>query len=145
MTSFTATFRVYGDPKGQPRPRAASHGGHARLYDPGTAKPWKEAIVIAARPSAPPEPIGVPVSVSITLWLPRPASRSRKKDHDGELWAPKKPDVDNAEKAVFDALVAMGFIADDALIVENRTSKRYHAKNSAPGALITIRTIEGNP
>ena len=32
------SFTVLGDPKGQPRPKAFSRGGHAAVYDPGTAE-----------------------------------------------------------------------------------------------------------
>lgn len=142
MTAFSATFRVYGDPKGQPRPKAARHGGFTRVYDPGTANSWKEAVVIAARPHAPSEPLAGHLSVRIEMWLARPQSMSRKKDPDGAVWAPKKPDNDNVEKAIWDALVGMGFIADDAMIVHNETRKKYHPKGAAPGARITVATLE---
>ena len=143
--AFSATFRVFGDPKGQPRPKAARHGGFTRVYDPGTANSWKEAVVIAARPHAPPEPLRSCIRFEIDLYLARPASRCRKRDPDGPIWAPKKPDSDNAEKAIWDALVQAGFLADDAFICHNETRKMYTAKNGAPGALITIERLETVP
>ena len=38
-----------GIPKGQPRPRAFSRNGHARVFDPGTAEGWKSAVAVAAQ------------------------------------------------------------------------------------------------
>ena len=48
------TVRVYGEPKGQPRPRAFAKpigGGKfsARVYDAGTAEGWKSQIAQAFR------------------------------------------------------------------------------------------------
>ncbi len=44
--NFTA--QVIGEPKGQPRGRAVSIAGHARVYDPKTAEGWKSLIAAAA-------------------------------------------------------------------------------------------------
>ena len=49
-----ASFRVYGEPKGQPRPSATrryrkGHAGKAGMYDPGTAEGWKARVDLAGR------------------------------------------------------------------------------------------------
>lgn len=59
-------FRVYGVPKGQPRPKAFARnfGGkwQARVYDPGTAESFKSAIAAAAQNCRPKVPLSGPIS-----------------------------------------------------------------------------------
>ncbi|MCH7474591.1 MAG: RusA family crossover junction endodeoxyribonuclease, partial [Gemmatimonadetes bacterium] len=68
----TIQFFVEGDPKPQPRPRAFSIGGTARVYDPHTAEGWKSAIADAARPHCPAEPWRGPVEIALVFTLTRP-------------------------------------------------------------------------
>lgn len=138
------SFFAQGIPKGQPRPRAFAMKGHVRVYDPGTAEGWKSCIAEAARPFVS-ERIASPVSVSCTFVLPRPKChyRSGKNSHELKADAPcfhtGKPDIDNFEKAVFDALVVIGLLADDAFIVESHASKIYATDQTKTGAYITLR------
>ena len=64
-------FFAAGLPKGQPRPRAFSRGGHARVYDPGTAEGWKASVALAARDELPPAPLEGALSVSLRFYMPR--------------------------------------------------------------------------
>lgn len=129
------TFFAPGLPKGQPRPRAFARkmGGKfvARVYDAGTAEAWKSEIAVAAKPYLPPAPIRSPVSLSLTFVMPRPKGHYRTGKHAGELrpdaalYHTAKPDFDNLAKCVADVLTALGFVQDDALIVQHTFAKLY--------------------
>jgi len=135
-------FDVYGEPKGQPRPRAFARGGKARVYDPGTAEGWKGSIALAARDHLPPCPIDSPVRVAVTFFFPRPARLLRKRDPDCTIPHTAKPDSDNAAKAVLDCLTSIGMWRDDALVCSLIAEKNYAARGQASGALIQIFTQE---
>lgn len=135
------TILVRGIPKGQPRPRAFAFHGRARVYDPGTAEAWKSEIALAARPYVPREPIAGPVSLVVCLWFPRPKShylRGAIRASAPAMYV-SKPDVDNAVKAVMDALTAIGMWRDDAQVCSLCVSKMYTAGDAKPGAMITIQ------
>lgn len=121
-------FFADGEPKGQPRPRAFSRGGHARVFDPGTAEGWKSQIAIAARPHIPTEPLAGPIKLRLWFHIPRPKSHRTIK---GVLKAKapfsctKKPDIDNYAKAVMDALTVLRFWQDDCQVCELVASKHF--------------------
>lgn len=145
------SFFAQGVPKGQPRMRAfARKFGdkfQARVYDPGTAEGWKSCVAEAAKPFLRSERITDPVFVSCVFVLPRPkkhfftGARSNVLRPDAPLYDTRKPDLDNYEKAVWDALVIIGMLADDALIVQNTSSKLF-AFGPKTGALITIQPAD---
>lgn len=135
---LVAEFTPRGKPKGQPRGRATIRGRHAGIYDPGTADGWKSIVAFAGEPHRPSQPIEGPVSVAIDLLMPRPSRLMGKRHPDGEVWCTTKPDIDNAEKAILDALTNAGWWRDDAQVVELSSSKAYHSKTGIPGARISI-------
>lgn len=145
MTSFTASFRVDGIPKAQPRPRAfARRMGSkfvARVFDAGTAEGWKSSVVAAARELRPVAPLETPLEVAIGFFLPRPKSKCRRADPDGPVPCTSKPDCDNLAKAVLDALMQDGWCRDDSQVVRLVVEKNWHAKDGRPGALIVVREI----
>ena len=131
---------VPGVPKGQPRPRAFSHNGKARMYDPGTAEGWKAAIAAEVQPHLPPEPFGGPVAVSLRLVMPRPKTHYRKAGLKPEApaWHASKPDIDNIVKAVCDALTTIGLWCDDAQVCRLTASRIYGDK---PGTLLEVKEV----
>jgi crossover junction endodeoxyribonuclease RusA len=131
-------IRIEGKPKGQPRPRAFSRGGHAAVYDPGTAEGWKALIATAARPKLPDIPYGGPISMFVTYEMPRPKRLMRKKDPEHALPHIGKPDIDNLNKAAIDALTQIGMWRDDCQVFHINAHKQYHAKRGKPGATLTI-------
>lgn len=139
--SFTATIRVDGVPKAQPRARACRRGAHAGVYDPGTAEGWKSIVVFAARPHRPTSPIAGPVCFSVDLFFPRPKSLCRRRDPEGPVPHTAKPDRDNCEKALLDALKQDGWFRDDSQVCDGRVRKFYHAKGGRPGAEITVQEL----
>ncbi len=137
------TFDAYGEPKGQPRPRAFYNKktGRAAVYDKGTAEGWKGLIALAARNFLPNTPIDQPLRVAVTFFFPRPKRLLRKKDPVGNIPHTAKPDGDNLMKAVLDCLTQIGMWRDDSLVCSQFIEKYYVARDQAPGALIQIFTI----
>jgi len=137
MWTLVAEFRVPGEPKAQPRIHVVK-GGHA--YTPNSAKGFKERVHWEAKNCCP-QPIGdsaTPIRVDITFYLRRPKRLCRKRDPQGPLYATKKPDRDNLDKSVLDALVGAGVIIDDAQVVSGQLEKYYHAVGEGPGVSISI-------
>jgi Holliday junction resolvase RusA-like endonuclease len=144
-TNGVITFWVPGVPKAQPRPRAFARfiGGKptARVYDAGTAEGWKGCIAIAAQRHAPASPLRGPLFIDIDFVFPRPKSLMRRKDPDGEFWHTAKPDRDNCDKAVLDALKTLGFFVDDAQVCGGEVRKLWVSKTGSPGARVRIHAF----
>ena len=128
---MTLIWRVWvsGTPKGQPRPRAFSRGGKARVFDPGTAEGWKSSIAVAFRLLLEQHPpIVGPVRLELDCHFDRPKSH-RRASFDLKPTAPwyhtSKPDADNVAKAVLDALTTLGIWHDDAQVAELLVVKQY--------------------
>lgn len=117
---------IEGEPKAQPRPRAfARKMGNlirAGVYDAGTADGWKSCVMRAMAKFANRE-ISGPVRIDLTFFMPRPKYMLTKKFPDHEVWHTKKPDRDNLEKAVLDALKDIKVLGDDCLVVDGRLRK----------------------
>jgi len=131
---------VYGEPKGQPRPRAFVRGNRAAVYDPGTAEGWKGQIAMAARAHLPEAPLLGPIRLGLTFYFPRPGRLMRKRDPDGPVMHLSKPDFDNASKAVADCLTQIGMWRDDQQVCSWTGEKYYTGKHQAAGASIAIST-----
>lgn len=111
------------------------------MYDPGTANAWKLLVRNAAM--RPWDRMGRhvfdgPVSVGLYVFMPRPKTHSNSKGAlkpSAPRWHTNKPDIDNLEKSVFDALTNMGVWTDDSQVCQVSKAKVYGAR---PGALIII-------
>lgn len=134
------TFFAPGRPKGQPRVRAFARGGHAAVYDPGTADGWKSDIAIAAKEFLHSSPFDCPIICNLVFLFPRPARLMRSKDPEGRIPYIAKPDRDNSDKAVLDCLTSIGMWRDDALVYDGRITKYYAAKSERTGCHIQIIT-----
>lgn len=138
----TIQFTVPGDPAGQPRPRAARMGGFIKIYTPDGAKDWKNRIILYARSHAPRTPWTGPVRCSIDFYRERPQRLMTRKYPDAAFWCTVKPDRDNLDKCVLDALTKCGFWIDDNQVVGGEIRKFWVAKDSQPGAEITLELLE---
>ena len=122
---------VPGLPVAQPRARAVSFRGHARMYNPGTANEWKACVIHALRQYFGTFPADVPIRCDLTFYLPRPKSHfgSGKNAQMLKKSAPTrptgKPDRDNLDKAVCDAITAAGVWVDDSQVTSGTIRKRY--------------------
>jgi Holliday junction resolvase RusA-like endonuclease len=116
MTLFS--FRVYGDPVPQPRPRVSTAGGFPRAYVEAGHPIHAFRLAVRAGAIAAGVPLAVgPVEVSILAVFARPPSH-RKADGSLRAGAPLFPghrcgDADNLAKGVLDALTGVSFIDDD--------------------------------
>ncbi len=145
------SFFVRGAPKGQPRPRAFARKfgdkWSARVYDAGTAEGWKSLVAVAYRETvgAVIAPIHGPVRLEVTFWMARP--KSHRGAHGLKPSAPKahvqKPDLDNLEKAVMDALTQIGAWLDDAQVCEKVSRRMWVPEDGGcEGAHIVIFEIK---
>ena len=138
------TLVVLGDPKGQPRPKAFCRGGRASVYDPGTAEGWKSQIAVAAKEQGVAGlMLDMPLRVDITCYFRRPKShyRTGKNSHilreNAPKWNASKPDRDNLDKAICDALTNLGVWRDDAQVVDGHAPRKRFS-DGAPRTLIII-------
>jgi Holliday junction resolvase RusA-like endonuclease len=144
-------FFVQGEPKAQPRHQTTAlmdrHGKPIvdstgrpvlRQYTPDSADAWKQAVQVDGHPHRPEHAIATPVGLKIAFFMPRPKRLMRKSDPDYPLEHPVRPDLDNLEKAVMDAMTDAGWWTDDCLVVAKQSSKQYHAKTGKPGAMIEL-------
>lgn len=121
------TFVIYGEPQGKGRPKFTMTG-HA--YTPERTKSYEAEIVAAFRREFPDFvrwEKGVPLRVRIKAVYGVPVSDSKAKRErklTGAIRPTKKPDADNVEKAILDALNGIAW-RDDAQIVDIRTVKEY--------------------
>lgn len=136
------SFRAIGIPKAQPRAKACIRGRHAGVYDPGTADDWKTVVRNAALAQWDRRIIEVPVTVLMQFHLPRPKSHYKRDElrDNAPSWVTTKPDLDNLEKAVLDALTNIGLWRDDAQVVGVLKTKSY--ADGLPCATVDILTAD---
>jgi Holliday junction resolvase RusA-like endonuclease len=120
---------VEGAPRAQPRPRKGRYGN---FYNPNSADSWKEAIRIVFLTNRKPQITGA-VYLKIRFSF-------HKKGIYGEQPHTVKPDKDNLEKAVMDALTSIQIWEDDCRVYGGNTEKYWTPGKS--GAQIWIETEE---
>lgn len=125
---FSTNFIVYGVPVAKGRPRFARRGSFISTYTPKKTKDYEDSVREEARIAMGSEkPLETPVSVYLYIRLPIPQSYSKKRTQaclDGLELPIKKPDIDNAAKAVLDGMNGIVY-QDDAQIVSLHIKKLY--------------------
>lgn len=144
-------FYVLAEPKGQPRARARGRkfGDKVsiKMYTPDSAAGFKEAVMAEAFKHKPPAPILGPVRIEIIAAFPRPKGhyRTGKNAHllkkSAPFWHTGKPDRDNLEKVVLDALTRVGFWRDDAQACAGSLVKAYAADPTTVGVSIEVKEL----
>lgn len=86
---------------------------------------WCDLVIYCARPAA---------------LIPNPRSRRPQPPEDAFV-APCKPDADNVAKAVLDALVQAGIVADDRSCVSLRVRKFYAAIGRTPEVWVALGAV----
>jgi Holliday junction resolvase RusA-like endonuclease len=107
------SFFVAGVPVAQPRARSGTHG---RFYTPDNGvKVWKTAVRTAARKALGKKKLQGGILCELQFLMPRPKRLIWKNKPMQTLPCCVKPDIDNLQKAVFDALNGVAW-KDDAAI-----------------------------
>lgn len=134
-------IKVIGEPAGQPRARPSRAGGFIRMYTPKVADGWKRMIYLAAIGRRPPQPHDGPVRVDWWVYFPRTKDLEHPSAPDEAIPHCVKPDRDNVEKVILDALTEARYWLDDSRVYAGHVHKQYVARGSRPGARIIV-TLE---
>ena len=138
------TFFVAGLPVAQPRARAARRGRFITIYDPDSADDWKMIVRNEAKNAwtdYPNQWLG-PLCVNLTFFFPRPKGHFNSKGAlkpNAPLWHTSKPDRDNSDKAILDALTNLGLWGDDKQVCDGRIKKLYAPADGRCGCQVEIR------
>jgi len=139
---MTIEFTVPGTPVAKARPRTARlPNGGTRHYTPAKTEQWEARAAYAAHQAiikAGTHPYQGPVAVIITAVFPVPDSWPkwrREAAMNGEVVPTAKPDMDNVEKAVKDAMNGVVY-RDDAQVVVKVTELKY---GEEPGVHVAVK------
>jgi Holliday junction resolvase RusA-like endonuclease len=148
-----ATLNVTGVPMAQPRqrhrivkPKSGKQFVHNYTPQDHESRSWKDLIMIEALKNKPKFPLTGPLQISWDMFFPRPKSHyvGGKRDNPIKENAPilydKKPDRDNCDKAILDALTSVGIIHDDKTVCTGTIRQLY--ADGYPGAIITIEEYQ---
>lgn len=122
-------FTVFGEPRGKGRPRF-SKSGHT--YTDSETRNYENKIIAYYRKAHGafqfPETAFVSVDVMAYLPIPKSATKARRAGMEaGTILPSRKPDVDNIEKAVLDALNGIAY-KDDSRVCRTSCAKFYGAE-----------------
>lgn len=139
-------------PVAQPRPRATSFGNKTRVHEvthikqlDGTRKPhpisaFKATVRLAAQQAYSGPPLEGPLQLDCLFVFGRESSKVWKTRPMPRYWHTVKPDRDNLDKAVLDALKGT-VLADDCSVCDGRITKQRAAGDEQPHCVITITTL----
>jgi Holliday junction resolvase RusA-like endonuclease len=133
------TITVIGmpGPMGSKRFVGTSKAGRGILIESSKkVKPWREAVVFAARENG--GKLTGPVHLHVTFSCPRP--KSAPKSH---IYADRKPDLSKLVRSTEDALTDAGVWEDDARVVTCLAAKVFAGSGQTdaldvPGCVIRI-------
>ena len=115
-------FEILGRPKGKGRARH----GNGHTYTPEDTRAYMDYVAYCFRQAGGKKTI-YPVVVKMVVFMPIPKNFSKQMRIQalaGFVLPQVKPDNDNVEKIVFDALNGVAW-NDDTQVVENRTVKYF--------------------
>lgn len=116
-------FVVWGESIGKARPKTVTlPNGQVSTYTPKKTRTWEGIVRDIAEQFAPPQLLDCPLRADVWFVRLKPKS-ARRTDH----WPATKPDLDNLEKAVFDAIEKVLY-TNDSRIVTKRTHKVFGDK-----------------
>lgn len=138
-------FTVDGKPKGKGRPRTSKHGG--RPFTPKATAAAEREIAQLARlemRSAPLMTGTVALSIEAVFKVPKSWSPKLKAAAlSGELEYTGKPDRDNIEKLVMDALNGVAWIDDAQVNRGTSVTRRYGAPERVEIVIEELECAEG--
>lgn len=144
----TIQFTIPGVPVSQPRARATmARSGrpgaqHARVYNPpGPIDAFKALTRLAASQAFTASPLTGPLRVDSVFVFPRTVGQIWKRKPMPRIWHAKKPDRDNLDKAILDAMTGVVWL-DDAQVCDGRLTKWIAAGDEQPHVMVTITVLD---
>ena len=136
------TLRVIGTPgpQGSKSFKGISKNGHAILTESSQkVKPWRLAVIWAARENG--MRCTGAVAVQLFFTLPKPKSAPKRR----VTYPDRTPDLDKLCRSTFDALTQSGAIEDDARVISLLAQKCFPGEHEdaldVPGAVIRIWSV----
>lgn len=145
-------FTIPGEPLSQPRQsirtfnRAGGKGPIATAYLPKShpVNTWKAIVVMAARQAYQGPPLEGPIRLSMVFVMPRTKGQTKPGKAMPRLWHTKRPDRDNLQKAVKDALTGVVW-GDDSQVCSGPCDKVIASGDEQPRCEVTIEQITEAP
>lgn len=112
-------FTVPALPIAQPRAKATTINGQARMYEAASKHPvhaFKSTTRLVASEAYQGPPLTGPLFMEIEFVFARPSSMRWKSKPMPRTWHAKRPDADNLIKAVLDALNGRAFVDDSQFV-----------------------------
>jgi Holliday junction resolvase RusA-like endonuclease len=120
---------IPGAMRGKGRPRFSARGGFARAYTDEKTRNAETWVKVCAREQYIGPPLAGAIAVTMTVGVAIPASWPKRKQAEALRHTVRptgKPDLDNTEKLIFDALNGLVW-KDDAQVVRVSKAKLYQA------------------
>lgn len=130
------SFFINGLPKPQARARTFFRPGAKFPTTWSPKSDWFSVCYYKALENRPRQALEGPLAVELRIYLPRPKSVAKA------IFRPAvRPDLDNYEKAILDALTQAGIWKDDGLICELHSHKFYTEVGAVTGCHVCIQEI----
>ena len=139
MAHRSWSFTIPGPPRGKGRPRF----GQGRTFTDAKTVAYERSVSAAAFAAMRGVTFDGPVAVDLLIVVARPKRLLRRRDPDGLLWAPVRPDADNVRKAILDGLARHW--KDDSQVCAGSTLKLYAERWGAPRVEVTVRELPDDP
>lgn len=148
------SFVVPAVPVAQPRAKATTIGGKARMYTPTTRKTadgerksngvaeFKATVRMAAKEYYSGPPLTGPLRVDVTFVFPRHSNKVWKNKPMPRYHHTTKPDRDNLDKMILDSLTGLLW-ADDKSICQGTITKCHASGNEQPHVEINVSPADG--
>jgi len=136
-------FHVPAVPVAQPRPRAVSIAGQARVHGPPKSHAihdFRATVRLAAEQAYSGPPLEGPIRLGLVFVLPRPKAMRWKKRPTPRAWHAKKPDWDNLAKAVCDAVNGTLWV-DDAQVCAVAVECWIAAGDEQPHVEVSVEEV----
>ena len=119
--------------------RVMVRAGRPVFFKQKRASDWDAQIARLSAPYLPAQPFTSALYMHVTFVIRRPKALMTKKAYDGRIPHIKRPDIDNLQKGLQDALKA--FWVDDSQIANLQLEKWYAAKDEEPSIRVRIQPL----
>lgn len=139
MISFTIPAIPVAQPRQRHRVLTVNGRAITTNYTPkdSPANAFKATARYAATQAHAGPPLSGPLSLRVVFVFPRPKSLTWKSKPMPQTWHDKRPDLDNCEKCLMDALKGLVWL-DDSQVCQKDTSKVIAAGDEQPRVEVTI-------